>query len=210
METLAYYPAVRLSNGAIQFDDKHKVLCLDMKPGLFMDFAELKTDLQIFEFAKKHGQMFGKHEESIAWWRQHIEQMAKAVKSVSVTDRSIDVKDLVALINSHLTEEVAAEFHADGTMAIVPKDLQTAMWIQFGRCWNGKIRIERCVHCQSWFSKTHSEKKFCSGTCRTAAYEANKDEVNRMAKSGKSPKEIAKTLGKDLGLVKKWIKESVT
>ncbi len=66
-----------------------------------------------------------------------------------------------------------------------------------------------CVECSTWFTipprapKTRLE--FCSDSCRVRAYRRRQDQAWQMATDGKNEETIAKELGSDLAVVKRWI-----
>lgn len=211
----SYCPAIKIKDGLIEFEARNKFFSLDNKPGLFLDFSALANDNQILEFAKKHGPLNkGWLQEDVKLWRDAISLMShglpQAQMIVKQDTRLINVNEtlmrLRLLIDDNI-DDTRAVTTSRGKIAIMPKSLLAAMWLNFARWLNGDLILERCSFCQSWFEKTRNNRHFCGKRCRDGSYNGNKDEVARMSKEGKEPKEIAKTLGKDLGLIRKWIRE---
>ncbi len=212
----SYCPAIKLSNGIIEFEARNKFFSLDNKPGLFLDFSALTNDNQILEFAKRYGPLNkGWMQEDLKTWRDAISLMSKGLPQAQMivtqdsrlTNANETLMRLRLLIDDNI-DDTRAITTAGGKIAIMPKSLLAAMWLNFAKWLNGDLILERCSFCQSWFEKTHHNRHFCDGRCKAGSYNANKDEVSRMSKEGKSPKEIAKTLGKDLGLIRKWLREA--
>lgn len=60
-------------------------------------------------------------------------------------------------------------------ISIYPKDLRTALWVQFAEAVQGNQHFESCANCGDWFlQRTARKKMYCSNACKNRAYRANK------------------------------------
>ena len=100
-------------------------------------------------------------------------------------------------------------------LTYVPGGLLEAMYLQFAQAiGQGKRpQYRQCPVCERFFEvargAARSNRKACSGTCRTYLYRRRMARARELHGEGKSTREIAKELKANLSSVKKWIaKES--
>jgi len=96
-----------------------------------------------------------------------------------------------------------------------PKDLLSAMWLQFYFVLVGEKRIKRCSICGLWEDVTDKTKAWsahaeCAQRERFRKYYHEKlKRVRELYREGKSPEEIASLLGKDVEWVRKRLEKII-
>ena len=95
------------------------------------------------------------------------------------------------------------------TVRIVPENLISAIWLQIALAIEGDKDYRQCSQCQRWFEvggDLREDAKYCQSSCRSKAYRDRQKKARELAKSGMTPREIAKQLDSDIKAVKGWIK----
>jgi len=95
------------------------------------------------------------------------------------------------------------------TVRLVPKNLIGALWLQFAKALDGRD-YRQCENCKLWFEvggsrAARSDKKFCSPTCKAAFHRKERERALDLRKRGYTPARIAKELGKQIDVVKRWV-----
>ena len=183
---------------------------LDDHPALFMEFAQLSqsfadfpTSMGVKEFVDKYGLVFptlpnvkefvDKYgllkssqkpsrvgdvvwesmcmNDAVYWWEKGREtgdltQCIKEWNKVRMT--SIDIRFGKAWDAAH------------PALFIVPKDLLSAMWLQFAQAVSAMTNLRRCNWCPTWFAYgtgtgRRKSAHFCSDRCRKAAHRHQKE-----------------------------------
>jgi hypothetical protein len=98
---------------------------------------------------------------------------------------------------------------------IQPKDLLGCMWLQFGLSLENDTQARPCEVCgKSYIANARrgarKSRRYCSGTCKGAAYRNRQKEARRLHAAGESPDQIAELLSHDTRkvseeTVRKWI-----
>ena len=90
-----------------------------------------------------------------------------------------------------------------------PKDLQTALWVQFADAVQNNTEFRRCRVCNKWLAIARGEHRtnrgFCSSACRSKLYRQRQDQARQLFADGKSMEDIATELESDLATVRRWI-----
>ena len=96
-------------------------------------------------------------------------------------------------------------------LAIVPRSLRDAIWLQFGLAVLENKKYRSCEICGKPFEVSpgvgRTNKTLCSPACKARAHRQRRDQALALAKKGVSAKDIAQRLGSQLSAVKKWIAE---
>lgn len=143
---------------------------------------------------------------AIRRWRERFEIVQRSpwgiveityrVSNVAFGSRPITLQDEVAAVSTGdlahwgklvLEHEVTRELDVQTELLLeqdqlrllsVPKDLKSALWLQFAEAINGNKRYNQCVQCHNWFEVApgvgRSDKRYCSDACRSAAYRERK------------------------------------
>ena len=95
------------------------------------------------------------------------------------------------------------------SLQLVPATLHACLWLQLAQVMSTNREQRRCRGCGEWFDLKakgkRSDRTCCGDTCRKRVYLERREQARRLNLEGKKPKEIAKEIGADLALVKKWI-----
>ena len=85
----------------------------------------------------------------------------------------------------HLELETLVVWNEDFSslqLAVTPRSLLQALWVQFCMAITENASFRRCEQCQRWFSEaSRSDKLFCSDACRIAAYRLRKSRSSEQA-----------------------------
>jgi hypothetical protein len=90
----------------------------------------------------------------------------------------------------------------------VPGDLISALWLQLARAIEGDLKYDQCDECKEWFQISgdrRADARFCSDACRFRAYRKRQKEARRLHAAGLSTRDIARQLGSEVKVVKRWI-----
>jgi hypothetical protein len=96
-------------------------------------------------------------------------------------------------------------------LTYVPRGLLAAMYVQFAQAVNGPWRFQLCAVCKEPFQVSRprggarTDKTTCTPNCRMNLYRQRQAQARELSRQGKTPKAIAKALGAELEVVKKWI-----
>jgi hypothetical protein len=122
---------------------------------------------------------------------------------------------LQAKINEHLTGGVRLGmlYDVDGgrlRLTAVPKDLLTALWLQFAHAVDGVKDFGQCRECGAWFELSpevaRTNRRFCSDACRLRRYRQRQGRARSMHAEGVPLDVIAEELESDVATVNRWIK----
>jgi hypothetical protein len=203
--------------------------------GLFWTFAKVEpTKEGVLAFANQFGVLgagpFVGMAKNIGWiergesddvledWEKEIPLMRKAIalwertQRGEVTDQ--EVQGLQHTINQELLNTVSVRLvpdvrHGGLTLRMRPFTLLGALWLQLAEAVSGNKEFRSCPTCGKWFELNpdiaRTNRQFCSDACRTRAYRGRKEQAQKLAKKGKSIKEIAAEVDSDVKTVKGWI-----
>ena len=100
-----------------------------------------------------------------------------------------------------------ATFH----MSFSPSILLTALWLQFALSVEQNEDFKKCRECKRWFAlapgTARADKEFCSSACRSKAYRKRQAEARALHQRGLPIHAIAKQIGVEKQIVKKWISD---
>jgi endogenous inhibitor of DNA gyrase (YacG/DUF329 family) len=138
--------------------------------GLFYDFSETEQNKTgILEFANRYGLL--KHgPNELDMWMRHIELMRRVINA---WHSGAKIKGLIKVIN--IAMEVDARIDPE-TLEVHfwPRDLLSALWIQFGLAVSGQKQYRKCAWCGSAFEISprvaRTNRLFCSNACKQADY----------------------------------------
>jgi hypothetical protein len=89
-----------------------------------------------------------------------------------------------------------------------PNSLLGLAWLQLASAAAGKHRPRRCPRCGDWFlvdpRSRRGHDKYCSTRCRVAIH-AKRTRARALSAGGASSRSIAKQLGVDGTVVRKWL-----
>jgi len=123
---------------------------------------------------------------------------------------------LRSILSTKLEKSVAATTTVDVKdasirMSFAPSSLLAALWLQFGMSIDEKQEFRQCRQCKEWFAlapgTARADKEFCSSACRSKAYRKRQLEARALHQTGLSVPDIAKQLGVEKLVVKKWISD---
>jgi hypothetical protein len=148
--------------------------------------------------------------------RTTIPQIEKRLgKQVSRSDVRLLALDYAAqLLGGCLSQTTTRHIVPDETTwdlvdRYAPKGLLGMLWVQLHSATQRKATYRNCSYCRTPFEVTagsgRSDRLYCSDYHRIAAVQARKKEALALRALGKSPSEIAKSVGADLAAVKRWI-----
>jgi len=93
--------------------------------------------------------------------------------------------------------------------SLVPASLLDAMWFQLFQAIRNGSSFRKCKECNRWFKlarrKTRLPRLFCTPACRTRYHRERQDQAIQLHAEGRPIKQIARELGSDVAVVKKWI-----
>jgi hypothetical protein len=98
------------------------------------------------------------------------------------------------ILDSLVTEQVSGQIdHAifrdvrhRPSLRCVPRDLRTALWLQFAGAIEGSKEYQQCDECQTWFEigsrqGGRSDKRFCSTACRARNWRKTRSTADKSA-----------------------------
>jgi endogenous inhibitor of DNA gyrase (YacG/DUF329 family) len=138
--------------------------------GLFHDFAGTeRTKPGILEFANQYGLLVNGPME-VKTWKRHIEIMGRTIEA---WHSGASIKKIVDLINTAMFVDPRID-PSTYEVHFWPRDLLSAMWIQFGLAVGGKRQYRKCAWCGSTFEISpriaRTNRIFCSNACKQADY----------------------------------------
>lgn len=90
---------------------------------------------------------------------------------------------LDTLVTEQLSGQIETALFRDScgkpSLRFIPRDLRTALWLQFARAIEGNKGFQQCDHCRMWYEigsreGARSDKKFCSTACRARHWRQTK------------------------------------
>jgi hypothetical protein len=120
---------------------------------------------------------------------------------------------LWAKVNEHLRETsnqlLYEPEHKRLVLQPVPGNLIGAIWLQFASAVSADKDYRRCRECGTWFELSpetaRTNRRFCSGACRSKAYRERQGRAQEMYAEGKSLRQIARELDTDLAVIQRWV-----
>lgn len=95
-----------------------------------------------------------------------------------------------------------------------PRDLMTAIWLQFALAVTGDKQYRACDACGKSYEiapdTARTNKVFCSNRCKVRAYRDRKAKAVAMRLAGSTPRQIAKALDSDVATVSGWIQQGTS
>jgi hypothetical protein len=156
--------------------------------------------------------------EHLSEWQDQIGRMREALGLWELVRSGEggqeEVESLRETLNRHLLHHVSVHMvqdirHGGLSLRKWPVSLLGALWLQLAEAVSGNKEFRSCPTCGKWFELSpdvaRTNRLFCSDKCRTRAYRGRKEQAQKLAKKGKSIKEIAKELDSDVKTVKGWI-----
>jgi hypothetical protein len=104
----------------------------------------------------------------------------------------------------------ATEDRSHLRLCLIPKNLLTAIWLEFAESIDEQTRFLQCGGCGKWLPMpvhTTRDRRYCAEACRMRAMRGRKFKAHELAKQGVPAPQIAEQLGSKIAVVKKWIKE---
>lgn len=149
-------------------------------PVIFRNFAGLaETREAIEKFATQYGHLI-RGNNALSSWIDEIRQMSLAVKQWENAKASGDYRHVRSAINvMPLTTRLKVEIKPGELLpdlALYPRNLLEALWVQFALAVAGDAKLNQCLHCKSWFqvgggAGRKSGAFYCSQRCNNASYE---------------------------------------
>lgn len=97
-------------------------------------------------------------------------------------------------------------------LAIVPRTLRDAIWLQFALAVIEHRKYGSCEVCGKPFEISpqvaRTNRKLCSAACKAKAHRKRREQALALASQGRTPKQIAKQVGSQLSTVQKWLTEA--
>jgi hypothetical protein len=93
------------------------------------------------------------------------------------------------------------------SLQLAPTNLLACLWLQLAQVVSGLKAQRQCLGCRKWFeaAERRTDKLYCGDACRKQAHQEKRLLARRLHAAGKKVTEIAKELGADMAMVKKWI-----
>jgi hypothetical protein len=119
-------------------------------------------------------------------------------------------------INDHLFDQSDAHFHFHRKtnkfmIRIAPRNLLSAIWLQFAQAVMGNKSYRPCKTCGTWLEISKEDegfsknREFCSDACKSRDYRSRKEQARLLKEERLSVKEIAKTLDTKLTTIRIWL-----
>ena len=103
-----------------------------------------------------------------------------------------------------------AESRDRSKLAIIPRSLEAAIWIQFGLAVVETKTHRNCDVCGRPFEVSpqvaRTNRTLCSSACKAKAHRQRRDRALKLAAQGLKPRQIASRVGSQLSTVQKWLK----
>jgi hypothetical protein len=163
-------------------------------------------------------EMGGYRSEEVALWKAQITFMRQAMATWDRLRRGSageqEVRRLQDIVDKQLLGSVSPRLESVQRggleLAVVPLTLRGVLWLQFAQAVSGNKEFRTCRTCREWFKvspeSARTNRQFCSEACRSRAYRGRKEQAQRLAAEGRSPKDIAAELGSDVKTVRGWIR----
>jgi hypothetical protein len=142
---------------------------LDHHKALFRDFADLSTQRDFVEFASKWGLLTDTHDdEDLATWQVESGSMRSALASWEAGKFA----GLENLFNDYRWARLAIRFR-NGALALEPRNLRDAMWVQLAVSLTKREHHRACLWCKTWFpygagTEHRASALYCSPKCQKA------------------------------------------
>jgi hypothetical protein len=127
--------------------------------------------------------------------------------AIFILSRIVDCK-----LKNQVSATTTADFdHLTLRMSFSPSNLLAALWLQFSLSVDRDENFKKCRQCGKWFALApgtgRADKEFCSGACRSKAYRNRQADAQALHQTGLSVSDIARQLGVEKQVVKKWISD---
>jgi hypothetical protein len=97
-------------------------------------------------------------------------------------------------------------------LAIVPRSLIDAIWLQFALAVLENKTYRECEVCGKPFEISpqvaRTSRTLCSAACKARAHRQRRDQALKLASQGVAPRQIAKRVGSQLSTVQNWLSEA--
>jgi len=97
-------------------------------------------------------------------------------------------------------------------LAIVPRSLRDAIWLQFALAVLENKAYRACEVCGKAFELSpqvaRTSRTLCSAACKARAHRQRRDQAVKLASQGVAAKQIAKRVGSKLSTVQKWLSQN--
>ncbi|HEX5106172.1 MAG TPA: hypothetical protein VFV87_20275 [Pirellulaceae bacterium] len=97
-------------------------------------------------------------------------------------------------------------------LAIVPRSLIDAIWLQFALAVLENKTYRECEVCGKPFEISpqvaRTSRTLCSAACKARAHRQRRDQALKLANQGVAPRQIAKRVGSQLSTVQNWLSEA--
>ena len=154
---------------------------LDAHSALFREFVEIPCNAEgVQRFADRYGFLLQESASKVSSWYSEIRQLRTAV---SLWERSRSGEGMVQVaraFNRHefhgLSAALERPWNSDRvSLSIIPADLLSAIWLQFGQAVSSNTQLQRCLWCGTWFAYgtgtgRRKSAHYCSDRCRKASH----------------------------------------
>jgi len=199
------------------------------EPALFRAFIDLKPEEpgDLLAFANRYGPLGltgtmyvedweddsdESPRDTLEGWRDEIRYMRSVFEDwVAGTDAA----EIQNQLNPGLSD-VSVEFQIDQKrggwkLETVPRNLISALWLQFVKAIVGNKQYKACVTCGKWIEVSSAanrpDRRYCSEACKARHYRDRKEQAAKLATTGKRAATIAKELETDEQTVRGWLKK---
>ena len=97
-------------------------------------------------------------------------------------------------------------------LAIVPRSLRDAVWLQFALAVLENKTFRECEVCGKAFEISpqvaRTSRTLCSAACKARAHRQRRDQALKLASQGVAAKQIAKRVGSKLSTVQNWLSQA--
>ena len=137
--------------------------------------------------------------------------------SVSLTLQKAAQHALLRALTSRTTNGSSISLHRAESphhtkLAIVPRSLRDAIWLQFALAVIGHKKYGACDVCGKPYEISpqvaRTNRTLCSAACKARAHRQRRDRALKLDSEGRTPKQIAKQVGSQLSTVQKWLTEA--
>jgi hypothetical protein len=199
---------------------------LEDEHGLHRLFAATEaTESGIMQFANQYGRLELKRQDvnvtgllnlnvlvafpadSFQDWKTEIVDLQGAIAEWDASKKTrsaTSLERISAAMNKRLDLITIPVPSQDGTrlrMSLKPKNLCSAIWLQFARETEGIFDLLRCRKCGKWFKyfpqQIKTPRRFCSQACRSKAYRGRPEEARALFAKGLTLAQIVEHVGSE-------------
>ncbi|QDU28507.1 hypothetical protein ETAA8_36090 [Anatilimnocola aggregata] len=154
-----------------------------------------------------------------------VDEDGKALARVRTFTQEASAKLTLAAAAEHALTDVLSDLTANTSgillfphesryrrkLAIVPKSLRDAIWLQFALAVLENKKYRSCEVCGKSFEVSpqvaRTTRTLCSSACKQKAHRLRRDQCVKFAEQGLTAKQIAKRVGSQLSTVENWLQE---